>query len=61
MHKSYDILKIQNIVQYRQSKVIHSPLSDDKNFQPYLRTLLFQKKIDDDDIYFLGLQTIYRI
>ena len=30
MHKSYGILKIQDIVQYKQGKLIHSLLTEDK-------------------------------
>ena len=44
MHKSYGILKIQNIVQYKQSKVIHSPLSDDKKLPTVLKNLIIPEK-----------------
>ena len=35
MHKSYGILKIQDIGKYEESKIIHSLLIKDKKFQPY--------------------------
>ena len=40
MHKSYGILKIQDIIQYKQSKIIHSLLTGDKKLPAVLKRLI---------------------
>ena len=45
MHKSYGILKIQDIVQYKQSKLIHSLLTEDKKLPAVLKKLIVPEKI----------------
>ena len=44
MHKSYGILKIQDIVQYKQSKLIHSLLTEDKKLPAVLKKLIVPAK-----------------
>ena len=40
MHKSYGILKIQDIIQYKQSKIIHSLLTGAKKLPAVLKKLI---------------------
>ena len=40
MHKSYGILKIQDIIQYKQSKIIHSLLTGAKKLPAVLKRLI---------------------
>ena len=44
MHKSYGILKIPDIVQYKQSKIIHSLLTEDKKLPAVLKKLIVPTK-----------------
>jgi len=44
MHKNFSILKIQDIVQYKQSKIIHSLLTGDKKLPPVLKKLIVPSK-----------------
>ena len=40
MHKSYGILKIQDVIQYKQSKIIHSLLTGAKKLPTVLKKLI---------------------
>ena len=40
MHKSYGFLKTQDIVQYKQTKLIHSPLTEDEKLPAVLKKLI---------------------
>ena len=44
MHKDYEILKIQDIIQYKQSKIIHSLLTGDKKLPTVLNKLIIPIK-----------------
>ena len=44
MHKSYGILKIQDMIQYKQSKIIHSLLTGAKQLPPVLKKLIVPVK-----------------
>ena len=44
MHKDYEILKIQDIIRYKQSKVIHSLLTGVKKLQTVLDQLMIPIK-----------------
>ena len=44
MHKSYGILKIPDIVQYKQCKIIHSLLTEDKKLPAALKKLIIPTK-----------------
>ena len=40
MHKNYEILKIQDVIQYKQSKIIHSLLAGAKKLPNVLKKLI---------------------
>ena len=44
MHKSYGILKLQDIIQDKQSKIIHSLLTGAKKLPPVLKKLIVPLK-----------------
>ena len=44
MHKNYSILKINDIIQYKQSKIIHSLLTGDKKLPPVLKKLIIPSR-----------------
>ena len=44
MHRNYNVLKIQDIVQYKQSKIIHALLTGDKKLPPVMKKLIVPSK-----------------
>ena len=44
MHKSYGILKMKDMIQYKQSKIIHSLLTGAKRLQSVLKELIVPVK-----------------